>query len=145
MLSLSRIASYSTDVTWSVRRALLMEEWTSGNGGVAITGPLSPANEGADSAPAQKPDAPQGFDVWYQPSTPPTDASPESSPALPPTTPPFPQQQEKLPPVTWALPESSPALPPTAREVPVQQLWQRQQQRQHCSASSNSICGYRRR
>ena len=133
MLSPSGIASYSTDVTWGYRRAPF-------GGGTAIAGSPSPAKGGAVSDPAQQSQAPRGFEVWYQPSTPSTGVTPESSPTPLPAASSVPQQQKPTsatvaspeslpvfippaPPATVAPPESSPAPPPSV-EVPVQQQQQ---------------------
>ena len=73
MLSPSGIASCSTDVKWDYRRAPF-------GGGTAMAGSPSLAKGGAVSDPAQQPQAPRGFEVWYQPSMPSTGVTPESSP-----------------------------------------------------------------
>ena len=66
MLSPSGTAGYPTDVTWGYWRAPYTGEWTTGSGGATPTAPPSPAKGGDVSTPTQKPEALQGFEVWYQ-------------------------------------------------------------------------------
>lgn len=58
-----------------------------------MAGQPSPAQGGAVSTPAQQPEAPWGFEVWYQPSPPVTGASLETSHVPRPIVPFVPQQE----------------------------------------------------
>ena len=85
MLLLIGVASYSTDVTWGCQRAPIMWEWTTTSEGAAMAGPPSPEKREAVRSPAEQPEAPRCFEVWYQRPLPLADTSSEPSPAHVPT------------------------------------------------------------
>ena len=64
------VGASSSDVTCDYRRESFLAERITGSDVAGMPGPLSPGKGGTGSSPAQQPEAPHRFEVWYQPSMP---------------------------------------------------------------------------
>lgn len=63
IMSPSGVVGYSSYMMWGYRRVPFMGEWTTASGETGMAGQPPPEKRGSDSAPAQQPEAPRGFEV----------------------------------------------------------------------------------